>query len=1533
MVKVSQAYRRRQGPQPRSMALAALSFLASIEAVTCATSSTNTFPSIDFGLLGAVGVAGSFAGVQVFNQSGSTSSADSKYDPTASTLIARAANGTLTKIASTEEGGRISAVCQFDGSPEVVFVGGSFSSMGGKAVSNIASYNPTTKEWSEMGGGLDGNVRTLFCDNQSRQVLAGGSFSRPTDASDDRYLGAVATWKENDRAWSPLDFGGLDGTVNVIEAGSNSSLVRFGGDFDLQFATMGSNGTQSGTNTSASALTSVLAPISLGQSEFTGGPSSADGGFNDPAQILCPQGADGSGNSYLFADGATGRLTARTFRALDVRAIRLGNTFQDGRGTRTFGIVSIPDNTELQLIYLDPTTNQNVTCTNNCTLSHDPSIPYQDFLIADTPNNNAPGGIKTLTGVQFTASEYYGAGAGLHILELLSVGGWAYAYNGYNRGACDSSEPGVNGTTSTATSSGGWYQSSITRLAGTTEPVLALTDSYSNLASNLDATVTWQVDIPVNGNYSVYIYVPGCSSSGQCGERTDVNVNVFNNASTPGALTRVSQTNRDDRSVLVYDGEVQKAADGFQPTIILSIPSDAPAPSGGDSFTVIADKVSFTLRNSNETLQMSRQSGFGVLEYNVFDEAAVAFETNGTGTLPNSTMTSLGRFSTTLFSQGVRKGEDRYVTAVASAGGRTFVGGSFSSSGTNAFSNIISFTDESDGNAATLLANGGLNDIVTSLATVGDHLFVGGNFTRVADGSLNLQYIARYDPSRDTWAPLGEGPDGPVTALRRLGDKYLLVTGEFNSVNGTGQAGGYAIWDSTANAWQQQPVLLAGNMTTSSAIASTDTKASYLAGSVKAISNHAAAGAVGLSAPARDGQPPQVNVLNFQFTANKSSETSSTTSSNTVSRRLNNVQPALRGLGRRNPAPSSFGSKLVGAARALLPRSAVYHTDTATHSLLKRADAMNPASLASTGTNEIYASAFWQRSDGSYVNIIGGNFTTTSGIKNIGMYDTKTNQLVSFPGLPAPDAQNPERLSVVRSLLVDNDILYAGGDGGFESYDLKRGRWNDNAAGLSSTTGARLSVTSIDHRPESSSIIVAGSFDQAGSLLCMNICEWDTNSLNWNQLGAGVDGQISSLDFAGSKAQQLVVAGSITLNNQETCLVSYDFDTQIWTALGSVGTGNGQAPGPATAASVDDLNINSIFVAGRTSDGTEPYLTKWDGTSYVPVGGGELLSDSGVAQLTFVPISRAHGTNSILENNRLLVVSGSLVMQDYGNISSALFDGQNWTPFLVATDINGNPGVVRTFARSTEVLKFPNLHRLAVGLVILISIAIGLGIVFLLVLIGLLWALSRRNPNQSVDVPISSSEDSFAGAEKTRPSSLLATLNAATENVMGGGAGTVGAGAAGVGAGTASAVGAAVAANRYHDRQDSAQMMGTIENSDETGGPSHYHSETGRSGASQYQTGDEGGYASDTGYQSGGAAAAAYAYADHEGEAEDLQDDSPASEGIPAHARYDFEPKHDSELGVRAGEQIEILDDQDEHWWLARNAAGQTGVIPSTYVL
>ena len=76
-------------------------------------------------------------------------------------------------------------------------------------------------------------------------------------------------------------------------------------------------------------------------------------------------------------------------------------------------VISIPDNTILTLTYIDPTTKANLTCSDSCPLLSDPSVPYQDFTFDAS---------TALTGVQITLLSWNGAGAGLHLLQLLSDG-------------------------------------------------------------------------------------------------------------------------------------------------------------------------------------------------------------------------------------------------------------------------------------------------------------------------------------------------------------------------------------------------------------------------------------------------------------------------------------------------------------------------------------------------------------------------------------------------------------------------------------------------------------------------------------------------------------------------------------------------------------------------------------------------------------------------------------------------------------------------------------------------------------------------------------------------------------------------------------------------------------------------------------------------------------------------------------------------------------------------------------------------------
>ncbi|KDN51381.1 hypothetical protein K437DRAFT_49924 [Tilletiaria anomala UBC 951] len=1483
---------------------------------------SSSFPSIDFDALGLVGVVGAFSGLEIWNSSlvATPALAGQQLNPSASTLLARAHNGSLIQIGSTNSGGEIRAICQLGGAKAGVFMGGNFSEVGGVTASNVASWNPTTGKWDNIAGGIDGPIDALYCDTQHQTVVFGGAFGAPTAAANaSAYLGNVALWDAAAGMWNPPDFGGLNGAVRTISPGINSSMVRFGGSFSVSFTGGQIQGVSSGVNTSASPITSGLAPLSLAQSELTGGPSSDIDGFSNPAQILCPQGSDGAGSSYLFADGGNGQLTIRTFRSIDARAFRIGNTFYQGRGTKTFNVVSIPDNTVLELIYLDPATNQNATCTTACPLAHSETIPFQDFLISNAAANNAPNGIKKMTGFQFTATDHYGDGAGLHILELLSAGSWAYAYEASNRGACSSLEVGVNGTYSQSTSTGDWYPATYSTLTGTTESYLALTDSSSTIGTDSGASVSWNVYVPITGNYSIYMQIPGCKQTSTCGQRIDVLATVMNNATNSGTPTTISQDVQDTTAVLVYDGEVQGATPSFLPSVVLSIPQNPTAPDSS-SFTVVADRVNFVLRNSS-FLPLTAQNSFGLFEYDLFDSAATSLQMNMSALLLNSTITPLDNFAVALRSAGVAQNSTEYVSSIASVANRTFVAGVFRAgngdpkslspvnSSSSDFASIVSFTSASNGANIMRLAGGGVLGPVTGMVAVDNLIYIGGNFSSTADGQVQLMNAARYDPAEDTWASLADGLSGPVSSVSTIAKDGVLFTGHFNATGSETSTGGYAIWNTTTKAWQLQTPLVVGSISAGNGAPDAEPKSlSYFAGPISVLSTNSAPAAVTLQEPAKNSQLPVIKALNFAFDNGTGPVT------NSLRRGLDHLSAFTRNLHSRQLSASQTNSP------SLLPRWLQGAT-----ALVKRQDALAPPSLFSDDRNQVLATVFWQRPDGNYSQIVGGNFSTTTGINNIGIYDDESRLLTPLPGYPNSSGGTASSVSVIRSLLVVNNTLFVGGDGGMNIFDLETGAWNANIAALTATKGSA-SVTKLAHRPDSSIVVASGTFDSAGSLPCPSVCEWNAEEMRWIPLGTGFAGTVTDMDFASDHAGTLIVAGSLFVNGVFASLAGWSFDNATWTPYGQIGTGPDQIPGPATAVSVDDLQINSIFVAGRTTDGTKPFLVKWNGSAFQSLGDPQLLAETGVAQLTFMPINTAHSPNDVLESNRILVVSGALSMLDYGNVSSAFFDGTNWAPFLRAIDLNGQSGIVRGVTRSIETLRFPNLHRLAVGLVILISIAIGLGIVFLLVLLGLIFALTRRRSKDDLTIPLSSSDDSL-GAPETKPDSLLATLNAATENVMGAGHHDAGYySSSGYRAGGESSGSAREPVG--HNRMDSV-AFGTNDHSDETQTSMVYHSDGAATGRSGYYTTDSSNEQQQRNISVGAPGPLSTEYTSESGW-EEMADET---QGFVAHARYSFEATHPSELSVRAGQQLAILSDEDESWWLARDVNGNQGVIPATYVL
>ena len=160
---------------------------------------------------------------------------------------------------------------------------------------------------------------------------------------------------------------------------------------------------------------------------------------------------------------------------------------------------------------------------------------------------------------------------------------------------------------------------------------------------------------------------------------------------------------------------------------------------------------------------------------------------------------------------------------------------------------------------------------------------------------------------------------------------------------------------------------------------------------------------------------------------------------------------------------------------------------------------------------------------------------------------------------------------------------------------------------------------------------------------------------------------------------------------------------------------------------------------------------------------------------------------------------------------------------------------------------------LAVGVVILISIAIAAGVVFLLALIGILWTLFTRRDDKLGK--FEGTEDDDDDSTHHRPSSLLDHINAATRNTI---------------LGTPSPFG-------FGEKDEAIATKGAVHPEPDpfaADGSNYLRAETPSDAHAGILAADE-------------------------------------ETSRPAHARYSFDGTGEGELALTAGTEVEVLDDRD----------------------
>ncbi|SMY24736.1 unnamed protein product [Zymoseptoria tritici ST99CH_1A5] len=623
-----------------------------------------------------------------------------------------------------------------------------------------------------------------------------------------------------------------------------------------------------------------------------------------------------------------------------------------------------------------------------------------------------------------------------------------------------------------------------------------------------------------------------------------------------------------------------------------------------------------------------------------------------------------------------------------------FVGGSFSSDG---FHNIMAINDE-----ATTLVKGGLDGAVLDMYMEDRDLYIGGTFNNTKDSPTEgLNHIALFSTANNEWSALGGGVNGAVYSIVPLQlnvttgnlQNVITLTGNFTSVNSFGgnaafEATGFTVWVPSEKNWLHNVQF--ANVA--------------LGGELTAYST------VPGMAPVYGG------VITSQGLE------------------YSNVVELVGG---NEPKLEALDVQLLRASRS---------DPSTTSSKHKRALIGENAGQNYTG---VYDGLFYSQNNLN-ITVLGGSFSASTGngqsVENL-VFINNTDSTASTSGISGLSSD-----SIFVAMDTYETQLWAGGAingtaGGNEVtglivYDLVA---NDFVSPHPPALhGDNVVVNAVSAQPSSTNVYVGGHFSSAGSLQCAALCTYDTKQLAWQSLGTGLRGTVNDMMWA-SKTQ-LIIAGNLTIFGNATTMATYDTKKQIFEAY----TGASTLPGPIVALTAVSNSYDEFWAAGVSTSDNSAFLYKFADNTWTPATG--LGPDSSIRKLQIMPLSTPHANSELMSSNQVLLILGAVELPSLGNASAVLFNGTAYEPFILTSMQGGGQGSLSAlFVSRPQNLMSGGGHHLALGLVVVIGLAIALGIVFLMVVAGILMERRRRKKEGYVPMTV----DKGANLERVPPEKLF----------------------------------------------------------------------------------------------------------------------------------------------------------------------------------
>ncbi|KAF2663019.1 hypothetical protein K491DRAFT_12527 [Lophiostoma macrostomum CBS 122681] len=636
------------------------------------------------------------------------------------------------------------------------------------------------------------------------------------------------------------------------------------------------------------------------------------------------------------------------------------------------------------------------------------------------------------------------------------------------------------------------------------------------------------------------------------------------------------------------------------------------------------------------------------------------------------------------------------ITSLATGGDNLYVGGNFSGNGLN---NIFSVGKSAT--QPTLLSKDGLNSQVMTLYQLDNTLYVGGNFTNTSNGTTaGLNGVAGY--TDNNWQSLGAGVNGVVMYIVPFSlnitvgtpETVLAISGFFNQVNAFGSnpaasVDNFAIWVPSKSNWLNNlhvdTVSIQGSMMAHTDVPNADP---IFAGHISSQSN-GASGAITL----QSGDP--LSLLSFPATISAQQQQQSSSRKRAITEGQN---------------------------------------------------------LTTTG---ISVATFYKENNMNKT-ILAGHFAATGtdgqNITNLLIIDGNDKDRITGLG------EEIDSNSTFAALGVSNNVLFAGGVvtgtvnnnkvAGVIAYDLSSNKLDGTQP--PSLQGTNVTVNAIAPRPKTQDIYVGGNFASAGALSCASLCIWNTQRNQWTSPGGDFSGDVTSLTWISDT--KILIAGNLTSGSNQTKIMSYDASNNQFEEF----TGSRDLPGPVTALCPANSDVSQIWASGSASDGSA-YLQRFDGNKWVAIN-DMFQPGTNIRGLQVLSLSQDHAKSNVIDNGQDLMILGSVNATGFGTASAVLFNGTSLTPFLLSTTSQGASGSLsQVFVENPGSFFNNNKGHLALGFIVLIALAIALALTFLLVVAGILLEWYRKKAKGYSPAP-TAYPSSNVDTGRIPPSQLFGTL-------------------------------------------------------------------------------------------------------------------------------------------------------------------------------